>query len=290
MEKTKKHLIALSIFGLIVAAVVWNCWATADERFIRDCYENIQNGKYDNHPDKLEELMKKGNGDAENVYNLNMFLYKYSNYVDSIYAEQVLPKVYYLGMYQDAETYLKNRNYQNYSADVQILYDHVMAIWQQDPANMMFDEEAEEATHKKYPYEKMKVIYLKNGLLGEADDVKEGENLKGEMIYEYRWYRDGQQVYFAKVYQGYVLDTVDSLDKMYRTEKTTEQLQSGSSKPEKSNGEYTDNFNGSNSSYDDGYDDVYFDEDYDWDRYQTDPDYADGVDDAIDEWEEDDDW
>lgn len=36
-------------------------------------------------------------------------------------------------------------------------------------------------------------------------------------------------------------------------------------------------------SYDDGYDDVYFDDDYDWDRYYSDPDYADGVDDAMDE-------
>lgn len=41
-------------------------------------------------------------------------------------------------------------------------------------------------------------------------------------------------------------------------------------------------------SYDDGYDDVYFDSDYDDDRYNYDSDYATGVDDAIedgdDEW------
>ena len=35
--------------------------------------------------------------------------------------------------------------------------------------------------------------------------------------------------------------------------------------------------------YDDGYDDVYMDGDYDYDRYDRDPDYADGVDDALDE-------
>ena len=29
--------------------------------------------------------------------------------------------------------------------------------------------------------------------------------------------------------------------------------------------------------------DVYFNEDYDWDRYWSDSDYADGVDDAMDE-------
>lgn len=39
-------------------------------------------------------------------------------------------------------------------------------------------------------------------------------------------------------------------------------------------------------SYDKGYDDIYMDGDYDWDRYNSDPDYADGVDDAMDEFDE----
>ena len=40
------------------------------------------------------------------------------------------------------------------------------------------------------------------------------------------------------------------------------------------------------NSYDEGYEDVYEDDDYDWDRYWSDSDYADGVDDAM----EDADW
>lgn len=40
-------------------------------------------------------------------------------------------------------------------------------------------------------------------------------------------------------------------------------------------------------SYDEGYDDIYFDEDYEYDRYDKDSDYADGVDDAMDDLEED---
>lgn len=36
-------------------------------------------------------------------------------------------------------------------------------------------------------------------------------------------------------------------------------------------------------SYDEGYEAIYEDEDYDDERYQNDPDYADGVDDAMDE-------
>lgn len=42
----------------------------------------------------------------------------------------------------------------------------------------------------------------------------------------------------------------------------------------------------SHTSYDDGYNDIYDDADYDWDRYQEDDDYASGVDDAMDEWNE----
>ena len=41
------------------------------------------------------------------------------------------------------------------------------------------------------------------------------------------------------------------------------------------------------SSYYDSYDDVYMDGDYDYDRYDRDPDYADGVDDALDEFDGD---
>ena len=40
-------------------------------------------------------------------------------------------------------------------------------------------------------------------------------------------------------------------------------------------------------SYDDGYDDIYMDGDYDYDRYGSDSDYADGVDDEMDEFGED---
>ena len=40
-------------------------------------------------------------------------------------------------------------------------------------------------------------------------------------------------------------------------------------------------------SYDDGYDDIYMDGDYDYNRYGRDSDYADGVDDAMDEFDED---
>ena len=53
---------------------------------------------------------------------------------------------------------------------------------------------------------------------------------------------------------------------------------SGSSSSKKSNS--------SANSYDDGYNAIYEDDDFDWDRYWSDDDYASGVDDAM----EDEDW
>ena len=74
---------------------------------------------------------------------------------------------------------------------------------------------------------------------------------------------------------------------------------SGSSTDSYSNSGSSSTYSGSSSSsssgskkyyhdsYDDGYDDVYMDGDYDDDRYDSDDDYAAGVDDAIDDDDED---
>lgn len=61
------------------------------------------------------------------------------------------------------------------------------------------------------------------------------------------------------------------------------------SKPKTSGSTYSGSSKKSSyyDSYDDGYDDVYMDGDYDYDRYDRDPDYADGVDDALDEFDGD---
>lgn len=56
-------------------------------------------------------------------------------------------------------------------------------------------------------------------------------------------------------------------------------------KPSSSSSKY--NSSHSHDSYDSGYDDVYMDGDYDQKRYDRDSDYADGVDDAIEDDMED---
>ena len=56
-----------------------------------------------------------------------------------------------------------------------------------------------------------------------------------------------------------------------------------SGKSNSSNTKSSTSYSNPYSSYDQGYEDVYDDDDYDWDRYLSDDDYADGVDDAMDE-------
>lgn len=65
---------------------------------------------------------------------------------------------------------------------------------------------------------------------------------------------------------------------------STESKSNSSGKTSSSTKSYgTSKKSSSYSSYDDGYDAIYDDDDYDDDRYWSDPDYADGVDDAMDE-------
>lgn len=77
-------------------------------------------------------------------------------------------------------------------------------------------------------------------------------------------------------------EVLDSDYEPYEDEKDSESLYQ-----EPGSGTYnSESFYDSDDPYDSGYDDVYWGEDYDIDRYDEDPDYANGVDDAIDDYEE----
>ena len=58
---------------------------------------------------------------------------------------------------------------------------------------------------------------------------------------------------------------------------------SGGKSGSKNSGNHTTGYD----TYDEGYEDVWLNEDYDWDRYQEDDDYARGVDDAMEDLDED---
>ena len=67
---------------------------------------------------------------------------------------------------------------------------------------------------------------------------------------------------------------------------TSSESTSSSKKTNSSSSSSSRNNHSSMDSYDDGYNDIYEDDDYDWERYENDDDYAAGVDDAM----EDEDW
>lgn len=69
--------------------------------------------------------------------------------------------------------------------------------------------------------------------------------------------------------------------------KKTNDINISLDKPKKTTGSktYVSNAKGLDA-YDEGYEAICEDEDYDIDRYYEDTDYADGVDDAMDEWDE----
>lgn len=74
----------------------------------------------------------------------------------------------------------------------------------------------------------------------------------------------------------------------YITTERRETITRSTSQPTEKNTTTTGHkYNSSSDSYDDGYDDIYMDGDYDYDRYDHDSDYADGVDDALDEFGDD---
>ena len=74
---------------------------------------------------------------------------------------------------------------------------------------------------------------------------------------------------------------------IYSAYDKTDTSTSKSSSSSKSNYNYDYDYSYTYDSYDDGYDAIYMDGDYDYDRYEYDSEYADGVDDAMDELGED---
>ena len=93
---------------------------------------------------------------------------------------------------------------------------------------------------------------------------------------------------------GYKKKTGSSTSSKYNSTSSGSTTNSSSNKTSSSTGNKTSNSSSkkkynSGNSYDAGYDDVYMADDYDWDRYLEDDDYANGVDDALEDMD-DGDW
>lgn len=83
--------------------------------------------------------------------------------------------------------------------------------------------------------------------------------------------------YTSGKYKGYCNNHAWQLSGQTSNSKTSTKSSNKSSNSSKKSSRW--------DSYDKGYEDVWLDDDYDWDRYQNDKDYADGVDDAMDDWD-----
>ena len=77
--------------------------------------------------------------------------------------------------------------------------------------------------------------------------------------------------------------TTKHWDEYYKEHPKTSPAPKATPAPKKKNA--SSNKKKSIDAYDEGYDDIYYNEDYDWDRYWRDQDYADGVDDAMEDEE-----
>lgn len=123
------------------------------------------------------------------------------------------------------------------------------------------------------PFEGMRESDMSNTILGEPDNVFDSDLIIGGVKKDTRVYRFREigDIIFAVTCMNSRVDSVsDYRDNPIRKSTSS----SGSSKKTTYN---------SYESYDEGYEDVYENDDYDWDRYYSDSDYADGVDDAMDE-------
>ena len=121
------------------------------------------------------------------------------------------------------------------------------------------------------------VILCISGLFGKAN--------KSSYLYSNKSYTSSSSAYKPTHSAAYSGSSYRSKSSGNSYRETSGSLSSGSysSKPKSANKPTYNSYD----SYDDGYDDVYMDGDYDYDRYDRDPDYADGVDDALDEFDGD---
>ena len=93
--------------------------------------------------------------------------------------------------------------------------------------------------------------------------------------------KDSSYCYLHKLYSG--SSSYKSKNSYSSSSKSTSYSNSSGTSSSSNYKSSTSKKSSYSSSYDDGYDDVYENDDYDWDRYYSDEDYADGVDDAMDE-------
>lgn len=150
-------------------------------------------------------------------------------------------------------------------------------------AERKLQQEQEEKEYRQkvrsgVPFVGMLESDISNTILGSPSQKTRGnhECINGKQYKAtlYDFMEDDYVIFTARCIQGKVTEVWDERDNPH--------------KPYGSTGSKTSSKPSKLDSYDDGYEDIYENGDYDWDRYETDRDYADGVDDAMedDEYED----
>ena len=166
-------------------------------------------------------------------------------------------------------TAFKNRVEREYNA-----YCEAERKRQQEQA----EKEYRQKVRSGVPFVGMLESDISNTILGSPSPKTRGnhECINGKQYKAtlYDFVENGYVAFTARCIQGKVTEVWDERDNPH--------------KPYGSTGSKTIRKPSKLDSYDDGYEDIYENGDYDWDRYQTDRDYADGVDDAMedDEYED----
>lgn len=150
------------------------------------------------------------------------------------------------------------------------------------------EREYREKVAKDIPFEGMKEDYIDRTLVGRHSEMNTYDTHKG-VLHQYIWRDDSGKyiVLMVNCYDGKV-DSFDRKSEDYFWNKDGSPHFGSSRKAISNSNSSKSSSSGkkSHNSYDKGYNAVYEDGDYDWDRYQNDSDYAEGVDDALDDLDE----
>lgn len=302
MQNHKKLIITIIVAVLAVATVSgWKRYSAWKEECQReqdyqDGIAAIEAGDYMLAKDLLRPLRE------EESYPDAKMLYMYALLKDDKESDAAL-----LNRHYDTSGY--DEDYDGlYAAELSVL---VQEIEEEYEANKKAKEARKEKQQKEYyasilPFEGMDEEHISDTMVGAYDDKSYTLDAETYKITSrvYSWYAENteivvlkvvckdREVYSVKKYHEnayWHLDGTPWFEDDGHAIVNYHSTSGGSSSPSGgSSSSYSSSGNNSSSSssgdgYDDGYDGVYFDEDYDEDRYNTDQDYADGVDDAMDD-------
>lgn len=152
--------------------------------------------------------------------------------------------------------------------------------------------------HTRMPYIGMSEEYIDDTMVGKSDSYRFDRDNKGHIrstLYSWRAYNGKDVVLVVTCKDDKVTDITKYYENVYWNSDGTPNF--GATKPSYSKSYSTKSSSGysgskkssskySGNGYDDAYDDVYSDGEPDWDRYDEDEDYANGADDAMEEYDE----